>query len=70
VFRDLFARAQISNDHFIRTTDSNHKEAVSEFWNALSHRITEGSHAGFYSTNEETFVMEKDLIREGNVYKT
>jgi methionyl-tRNA synthetase len=32
--------------------------------------ISLGSHTGFYSTNEETFVMEKDLIKEEDQFKT
>ncbi len=28
-----------------------------------------GTHTGFYSTNEETFVVEKDLIKDGQQFK-
>ena len=35
------------------------------FWNHLLEKgfIVKGGHAGYYSTNEETFFPEKDLIR-------
>ena len=34
-FRELLTILNISNDEFIRTTQSNHKEAVQHFWNKL-----------------------------------
>jgi len=41
-----------------------HEKAVKHFWEALISKgcIREGSHKGFYSVNEETFVSEKNLI--------
>lgn len=43
-------------------------------WKQLKSKgfITEGEHSGYYSVNEETFFVEKDLIfdKEKDSYKT
>jgi methionyl-tRNA synthetase len=43
-------------------------------WSILKDKglITQGQHTGFYSVNEECFVMEKDLVwnQEGKFYET
>ena len=72
VFKELFAagstRAGVSYDRFIRTTDASHKVAVAHMWQKLKDNgyIVKGQHQGFYSTNEETFFMEKDLEKDSN----
>ncbi|CDW80999.1 methionyl-trna synthetase [Stylonychia lemnae] len=62
-FKSLFTLAQIDYDRFIRTTDTDHKVAVWDFWNRLKDRgyIVEGVHEGYYSVNDESFISEKDL---------
>ena len=67
-FERLFKAADLSNDIYIRTTSPLHKKSVVNFWKLLDSNkaITLGSHTGYYSTNDETFVMEKDLIKEGS----
>ena len=71
-FEKLFKAAELSHDIYIRTTSPLHKESVQSFWNKLNENkaISLGSHTGFYSTNDETFVVEKDLIKEGEHFKT
>jgi methionyl-tRNA synthetase len=66
VFRNMFDSFGISYDRYIRTTDADHKVAVERFWQKLSDRgcIKQGQHTGYYSTNEETFFMEKDLLKD------
>lgn len=56
-FKQLAARADLSYDHFIRTTDADHKEAVQHFWQLLQERgyIYEKKHEGWYSVSDETF---------------
>lgn len=56
-FRNLVASANISNDHFIRTTDEDHKEAVQYFWQQLNERgyIYESKHQGWYCVSDETY---------------
>lgn len=71
-FRQLFDQANISYDRFIRTTDGDHKQTVNHFWNVLKDNdaIGTGNHSGYYSTNEETFFMSKDLEQKGDDYFT
>ena len=70
VFKDLFsespAKAYIDYDRFVRTTEESHKAAVAHLWEKLRSNgyIVKGQHRGFYSTNEETFFMEKDLDKD------
>ena len=42
-----------------------HEKAVIHFWNAMKKNgyIKEGKHKGYYSVNEEGFIVEKDLIK-------
>ena len=68
IFKDLFTKdkANVDYDIFIRTTEQKHKEAVNHLWTTLQEKgyIVKGQHKGFYSTNEETFFMEKDLLKD------
>src|SRR5205814_2456862 len=50
-FKLLSRKADISYDHFIRTTDAAHRNAVEHFWQELNHRgyIYESKHEGWYS---------------------
>lgn len=32
IFKQLAAKALVSNDHFVRTTDADHKDAVAYAW--------------------------------------
>ncbi|CAJ2507780.1 Uu.00g089660.m01.CDS01 [Anthostomella pinea] len=59
-FKDLARRANISNDHFIRTTDPEHRDAVEYFWARLrdSGYIYETKHEGWYCVSDETFYPE------------
>lgn len=56
-FKDLLAEAGVSNDHFIRTTDPDHREAVQYAWTLLEERgyIYLDKHEGWYSVSDETF---------------
>lgn len=70
IFKDLFSksnsRAGIDYNRFVRTTSDSHKEAVAHMWEKLKSNgyIVKGKHRGYYSTNEETFFMEKDLEKD------
>lgn len=59
-FKSLAKRAGLSNDHFIRTTDADHREAVQYFWFMLKEReyIYESKHEGWYCVSDETFYPE------------
>jgi methionyl-tRNA synthetase len=60
VFKELAASVNLSNDHFIRTTDLDHKDAVQYFWYMLNQKgyIYESKHEGWYCVSDETFYPE------------
>ncbi|MCP4808235.1 MAG: methionine--tRNA ligase [Proteobacteria bacterium] len=63
-FQKIWERLDISHDDFIRTTQSRHTEVVQETLQALYDRgdITKKSYEGWYSTSEERFWTEKDVV--------
>lgn len=63
VFKTLAARVELSNDHFVRTTEPAHKEAVEYAWHLLNDRgyIYESKHEGWYSVSDETFYPESQV---------
>tara|TARA_B100000989_G_scaffold272991_1_gene230798 strand:+ start:19 stop:1545 length:1527 start_codon:yes stop_codon:yes gene_type:complete len=72
-FRDLTIKLNLSNDDFIRTTETRHKNGAIYLWNLLykNNQIYEGEYEGWYSVSDETFYNEKDLIKsEGGLMKT
>lgn len=62
-FKKLAKRAGLSNDHFVRTTDEDHKEAVQYFWFMLKEReyIYESKHEGWYCVSDETYYPESAI---------
>ncbi|MBI4843349.1 MAG: methionine--tRNA ligase [Nitrospirae bacterium] len=66
-FKSLWKSLNISNDNFIRTTDSGHIKIVQEILQKLydTGEIEKRSYAGWYCTPCERFWTEKDLV-EGN----
>lgn len=67
-FRALAEAGNISYDAFIRTTNPEHKQSVSEFWLQLKHALPEhlglykGTHEGWYAVSDECFYPE-DMVR-------
>ncbi|KAK9478818.1 tRNA synthetases class I (M)-domain-containing protein [Lipomyces japonicus] len=63
IFKDLALAARISNDRFIRTTDSDHIAAAQKLWTVLQEKgyIYKGTHEGWYSVSDETFYTESQL---------
>lgn len=63
-FRDLVTLMHFSNDDFIRTTESRHKNAVHSLWQKLldNDEIYLGGYSGWYSVRDETFHQESELI--------
>ncbi|KAI9814915.1 MAG: methionyl-tRNA synthetase [Thelocarpon impressellum] len=57
VFKSLAKKADVSYDHFVRTTDADHREAVEYIWSLLQARgyIYTAKHEGWYSVSDETF---------------
>lgn len=62
-FSNLADRADLSYDHFVRTTDEDHKDAVQYFWHMLKEReyIYESKHEGWYCVSDETYYPESTL---------
>ncbi|KAI4280617.1 MAG: hypothetical protein L6R35_005854, partial [Caloplaca aegaea] len=56
-FEVLAERADIQYDHFIRTSEPDHRFAVQHFWLMLQERgyIYTSKHEGWYSVSDETF---------------
>ena len=63
-FQNLSKLLNLSNDDFIRTSETRHKEGVLKFWQTLldSGDIYLDKYSGWYSIRDEAFYLEKDLI--------
>jgi len=63
-FMQLLSAANISNDYFIRTSETRHKAFVQNIWKQLieSDNIYLGSYNGWYSVRDEAFYHEDELI--------
>jgi len=63
-FQELLQLLNISNDEFIRTTQSHHKEAVQHLWKVLTEKnaIYLGSYEGWYSVRDECYYNESELV--------
>jgi methionyl-tRNA synthetase len=63
IFKSLAKRAELSNDHFVRTTEQAHKDAVQHAWFMLQERgyIYESKHEGWYCVSDETFYPESTI---------
>lgn len=63
-FREMRDPFQLSNDIFVRTTDSDHKKAVATMWNRLvdAGLIYKGVYEGWYSIRDECFYTESELV--------
>jgi methionyl-tRNA synthetase len=62
-FRNLWERLNISNDAFIRTTDTQHKSVVQRYLQQLydNQLIYKDDYTGWYCTFDERFWTEKDV---------
>lgn len=63
VFKTLAARAGLANDHFVRTTDQHHIDAVQYAWTVLQEKgyIYSSKHEGWYSVSDETFYPQSGV---------
>ena len=68
-FRGLWRRLNISNDDFIRTTETRHEQQLSAIMSKLVEQgnIYSGHYEGWYSLTEEQFVSETEAAE--NDYK-
>lgn len=65
IFATLAESANVSNDHFVRTTDPDHAVAVEHVWRILRDRgyIYASKHEGWYCVSDETFYPESAIER-------
>jgi methionyl-tRNA synthetase len=63
-YNHLWSVLEISNDDFIRTTEPRHQRAVSEIIRRINERgdIYKGSYEGWYSSGEEAFVPDSQVV--------
>ncbi len=63
-FREMYAKLNISNDHFCRTTAQSHHAACQELWNRLAANddLYLDIYEGWYSVRDEAFYDESELI--------
>lgn len=66
-FRALWDEFDISYDHFIRTTDSDHKIGVQKAFQVMFDKgdIYKGEYEGHYCVSCETFFTDTQLVDEG-----
>ena len=64
-FRDMCALLNISNDDFIRTTESRHYAASQAIWQRLADNgdIYLGKYEGWYSVRDEAYFDDSELTR-------
>ena len=67
-FKALWAKLNLSNDDFIRTTEPRHKGVVRSILQGLYDRgeIYRAEYKGFYSTRQEQFLQAKDRNPDGS----
>jgi methionyl-tRNA synthetase len=65
-FKDLSKKLNLSNDDFIRTTESRHYKSVNELWNLLvkSGDIYLSKYKGWYSISDEAYYSEDEIIEK------
>ena len=64
---NFVGKLQLTNDDFVRTTQARHKSVVQAILNKLNQegQFYKEAYEGFYSSKEETFLMEKDRRPDG-----
>src|SRR5689334_12899647 len=67
IWQDVAAQLQLTNDEFVRTTQTRHKQVVQGILAKLyaGGQFYKALYEGFYSTKEETFLTEKDRRPDG-----
>lgn len=65
-FRGMWDRFEVSYDHFIRTTDSYHKQGVQQAFLKMLEKgdIYKGEYEGHYCVSCETFFTKRQLVDE------
>ncbi len=65
-FRQMQDDMAVSSDLFIRTTSDAHKRAATALWErvAANGHIYLGAYEGWYSTRDEAFIVEDELVKK------
>ncbi len=66
-FKTLLTQLNITNDKFIRTTDSDHENRVQIIWKNLEEHIYKNLYVGLYCVGCEEFVTEKIAKANNNI---
>jgi methionyl-tRNA synthetase len=66
-FRDLHKLLDISNDRFVRTTDSGHEQRAQIIWKNLEKDIYKSQYIGLYCVGCESFVTEAVAKENNNI---
>lgn len=66
-FRDVAKLLNISNDRFIRTTDTGHEQRAQIIWKNLAKDIYKGTYSGWYCVGCESFVTEAVAQENGGI---
>ncbi len=63
-FRDMNTLMNISNDDFIRTTETRHKKGAQALWKAMAEKghIYLGKYSGWYAVRDEAYYQESELV--------
>ena len=66
-FRDLTKILNLSNDDFIRTTETRHHKTVHLLWNKLLKNgdIFLSKYKGWYSVSDEAYYQDDEILNEG-----
>lgn len=60
-FRELAGKLNVSNDRFIRTTDTSHEQRAQLIWKALRKDIYKDTYSGWYCTGDEAFFTDAEV---------
>jgi methionyl-tRNA synthetase len=71
IFKKTWQELDITYDHFIRTTDEEHKAFVKEFLQKVKEKgdIYYGNYEGYYCVGCERYYTEKELINDKDGFK-
>ena len=73
IFKDLANKINLSNDDFIRTTESRHHKSVIDIWNRLvkSGDIYLSKYKGWYSVSDEAYYNQDEIVeKNGKKFST
>ena len=72
IFKDLTKTLNLSNNDFIRTTETRHKKSAINVWKILEEKkeIYLSKYSGWYSVSDEAFYSEDEIVEEDGKKKS